>query len=153
MALTLLLAIPLGTLAAWRAGSWIDRGVMVFAVLAVLLFVGGMLFFLWKIIGPIVNPESNTIAVPSLEGKMFDEVYDDYEDIVIVKSEEGVYDDSAPGTIVDQDPPAGRKIAPGETVTVKVSLGELSTVLADYKDMEYRNAEVDLQKKNIPVEF
>ena len=34
MALTLLLAIPLGTLAAWRAGSWIDRGVMVFAVLA-----------------------------------------------------------------------------------------------------------------------
>lgn len=34
MALTLLLAIPLGTLAAWCAGSWIDRGVMVFAVLA-----------------------------------------------------------------------------------------------------------------------
>jgi peptide/nickel transport system permease protein len=34
MVLTLLLAIPLGTLAAWRAGSWIDRGVMVFAVLA-----------------------------------------------------------------------------------------------------------------------
>lgn len=34
MGLTLLIAIPLGTLAAWRAGSWIDRLVMVFAVLA-----------------------------------------------------------------------------------------------------------------------
>ncbi len=34
MALTLVLAVPLGTLAAYRAGSWIDRLVMLFAVLA-----------------------------------------------------------------------------------------------------------------------
>jgi peptide/nickel transport system permease protein len=34
MAIALLLSIPLGTLAAARAGSWIDRVVMVFAVLA-----------------------------------------------------------------------------------------------------------------------
>jgi peptide/nickel transport system permease protein len=34
MLLTLLIAIPLGTIAAWRAGTWIDRGVMIFAVLA-----------------------------------------------------------------------------------------------------------------------
>lgn len=34
MLLTILVAVPLGTLAAYRAGSWIDRLVMVFAVLA-----------------------------------------------------------------------------------------------------------------------
>jgi peptide/nickel transport system permease protein len=34
MLLTLLLAVPLGTLAAYRSGSWVDRLVMVFAVLA-----------------------------------------------------------------------------------------------------------------------
>src|SRR4051812_9518965 len=34
MALSLLLAVPLGTLAAYRAGSWIDRLVMLFAVLS-----------------------------------------------------------------------------------------------------------------------
>ncbi len=34
MAITLVLAVPLGTLAAYRAGTWIDRLVMVFAVLA-----------------------------------------------------------------------------------------------------------------------
>lgn len=34
MGLTLLVAVPLGTLAAYRAGSWIDRAVMLFAVLA-----------------------------------------------------------------------------------------------------------------------
>jgi peptide/nickel transport system permease protein len=34
MGLTLLVAVPLGTLAAHRAGSWVDRLVMLFAVLA-----------------------------------------------------------------------------------------------------------------------
>jgi len=34
MALTLVVAVPLGTLAAYRAGSWVDRLVMLFAVLA-----------------------------------------------------------------------------------------------------------------------
>jgi peptide/nickel transport system permease protein len=34
MTLTLVTAVPLGTLAAYRAGSWIDRLVMLFAVLA-----------------------------------------------------------------------------------------------------------------------
>ncbi|MGJ7569187.1 ABC transporter permease [Variovorax sp. RB2P76] len=34
MLITLLVAVPLGTLAAYRAGSWIDRLVMLFAVLA-----------------------------------------------------------------------------------------------------------------------
>ena len=31
--LTLLFAIPLGVVAAWKVGTWIDRGVMIFAVL------------------------------------------------------------------------------------------------------------------------
>jgi peptide/nickel transport system permease protein len=34
MAITLVVAVPLGTLAAYRAGTWIDRLVMLFAVLA-----------------------------------------------------------------------------------------------------------------------
>lgn len=34
MVLAVLLSVPLGMLAAWRAGSWIDRLVMLFAVLA-----------------------------------------------------------------------------------------------------------------------
>lgn len=34
MLITLLVAVPLGTLAAYRAGTWIDRVVMLFAVLA-----------------------------------------------------------------------------------------------------------------------
>ncbi|MCB2054671.1 MAG: ABC transporter permease [Geminicoccaceae bacterium] len=34
MVVAILLAVPLGTIAAWKAGSWIDRAVMIFAVSA-----------------------------------------------------------------------------------------------------------------------
>ncbi|TVQ34482.1 MAG: ABC transporter permease [Geminicoccaceae bacterium] len=49
---TLLLAIPLGVLAAWKAGSWIDRAVMSFAVLGFsfpVFVVGYMLIFVFSI--------------------------------------------------------------------------------------------------------
>src|ERR1700756_2314002 len=34
LVLTILVAIPLGVLAAWKAGSWVDRAIMAFAVSA-----------------------------------------------------------------------------------------------------------------------
>jgi len=52
MLLTLLVAVPLGTLAAYRAGSWIDRLVMIFAVLAFSLpvfLVGYLLVYVFAI--------------------------------------------------------------------------------------------------------
>jgi peptide/nickel transport system permease protein len=59
MLVTLTIAIPLGVLAAWRAGSWIDRAVMAFAVLGFSFpsFVIGYLlifaFAMWANILPV----------------------------------------------------------------------------------------------------
>lgn len=55
MALTLLLAVPLGTLAAYRAGTWIDRAVMLFAVLAFsvpVFLIGYLLVYTFAIVLP-----------------------------------------------------------------------------------------------------
>jgi peptide/nickel transport system permease protein len=52
MAITLVVAIPLGVLAAHRAGSWVDRGVMLFAVLAFsvpVFLIGYLLIFAFAI--------------------------------------------------------------------------------------------------------
>ena len=52
MGLTLLVAVPLGTLAAYRAGTWVDRLVMLFAVLAFSLpvfLVGYLLVYVFAI--------------------------------------------------------------------------------------------------------
>lgn len=46
MVLTVLMAVPLGMLAAWRRGGWLDRAIMTFSVagLSVPVFVGGYVF-------------------------------------------------------------------------------------------------------------
>lgn len=52
MLLTLLVAVPLGTLAAYRAGSWVDRLVMLFAVLSFsvpVFLIGYLLVFVFAI--------------------------------------------------------------------------------------------------------
>lgn len=52
MIVTILLAVPLGVVAAWKAGSWIDRGVMTFAVLGFsfpVFVVGYLLIFIFSI--------------------------------------------------------------------------------------------------------
>jgi peptide/nickel transport system permease protein len=43
---SVIVAVPLGTIAAWRAGGWLDRGIMVFAVagFSIPVFVLGYLF-------------------------------------------------------------------------------------------------------------
>ena len=52
MLITLVVAIPLGTLAACRAGTWVDRGVMLFAVLAFsvpVFLIGYLLIYVFAI--------------------------------------------------------------------------------------------------------
>ncbi len=128
---------------------------MLVAVLAVLLFTGGLFYFLWRtVIGPLLNPESNSVEAPSLEGKMIEEVLsnDEYkENFIIVESSESVYHSSPAGTIIDQRPSSGRMVNKGSIITVTVSLGEKYIELSSYKDMEYRNAESDLLKKGLQV--
>ena len=81
MSLTLCVAVPLGTLAAHRAGSWIDRVVMVFAVLAFsvpVFLVGYLLIYTFAIRIPFfpvqgyvhlsngVGPWLNSLALPCI---------------------------------------------------------------------------------------
>lgn len=128
---------------------------MLIAVLAVLIFTGGLFYFLWTtVIDPLLNPESNIVEVPLLEGKMIDDVLNNpeyQENFVIVESSESVYHNSPAGTIIDQRPSDGRMVNKGSTITVTVSLGQKYIILDSYKNMEYRNAESDLIKKGLQV--
>jgi beta-lactam-binding protein with PASTA domain/tRNA A-37 threonylcarbamoyl transferase component Bud32 len=127
---------------------------MVFAVMAVLMFVGGLFFFLWKVIGPILNPESDAIPVPDLMGQMIEDVLENEEytdNFEIVENGEGVYHDSLPGTIIDQKPAANRRVKKGETIYVTISKGRKYIELESYRDMEWRNAESALLKLGLTV--
>jgi peptide/nickel transport system permease protein len=57
MIIAISVAIPLGTLAAWKSGTWVDRGVMVFAVLGFSLpvfWLGFLLIYAFAVQLPIL---------------------------------------------------------------------------------------------------
>lgn len=63
MSLTICVAVPLGTLAAYRAGTWVDRLVMVFAVLAFsvpVFLVGYLLIYTFAIQIPLFPVQGYT---------------------------------------------------------------------------------------------
>jgi peptide/nickel transport system permease protein len=66
--ISVLAAIPMGVLAAWRAGSWVDRVVMVFAVLGfsvpvfVLAYILIYIFAIWADLLPVQGYVSITVG-------------------------------------------------------------------------------------------
>ena len=66
---SVVVAIPVGVLAAWRAGSWIDRVVMVFAVLGfsvpvfVLAYILIYIFAIWLDVLPVQGYVSITVGL------------------------------------------------------------------------------------------
>jgi peptide/nickel transport system permease protein len=69
LVISVVVAIPMGVLAAWRAGSWIDRVVMVFAVLGfsvpvfVLAYLLIYVFAIWANLLPVQGYVSITVGV------------------------------------------------------------------------------------------
>jgi peptide/nickel transport system permease protein len=66
--ISILVAIPMGVLAAWRAGSWVDRVVMVFAVLGfsvpvfVLAYILIYIFAIWADLLPVQGYVNITVG-------------------------------------------------------------------------------------------
>jgi len=82
-----------------------------------------------------ISTGKDKLAFSDYRGRMYDDVLnllkDDYKDIV----KEEVFDDSEPGTIIEQDPKPDEEIVPEDTViTFTVSKGPETFKLADLKE-------------------
>lgn len=129
---------------------------MVFAVLLVLAFVAAMLYFLWQVVNPLINPEDDKINVPNFLGSMYEEVYEEYDvsnggDFTIVESTNVEYGDEPAGTVVRQSPSVNRSVDVGATVTLTVSRGPRTIELPDLSDYEYRAAENEIKRLDLTV--
>ncbi|MDR1117244.1 MAG: Stk1 family PASTA domain-containing Ser/Thr kinase [Oscillospiraceae bacterium] len=126
---------------------------MAIAVVAILAVVIGLIYFLWGVMKPVFFPESKNIDVPELVGLIYDDIkYDPkYADFEIVASDELVYDNGTPGTIISQRPTWGRTAEPGSKITVTVSGGVRTLVLDDYRNVEQRTAEIRIAKQGFKV--
>ena len=119
------------------------------AAAAVLLFVGLVVYFLVNTIFPGMFAPVDTTPVPNLVGKVYEDVKGDSELLGRFTLIEGetVADEAEPGTIIDQDPKAEKKV--GDTVTeitVTISGGPKIIPMPDLDGKDYSAASRELRE-------
>ncbi len=127
---------------------------MYVAIVAVLLFTVGMLWFLFtNFLEPLFAP-SPDYTIPNLVGSVYEEVLDNnelMEEFELVKVAT-VTDDRPEGTIIKQDPSADRLVKdPNTQIKVTVSGGPKTIIMPDVSEMEYTEAFLFLQKLGLNV--
>jgi beta-lactam-binding protein with PASTA domain len=71
----------------------------------------------------LYTPE--TVQVPDVTGKQYNDAANTLNGLGLKAKKKPVDDPAAAGTVVDQDPPAFKDVAPGTTVTLSVSNGKV----------------------------
>ncbi len=126
-------------------------GAIVFALIAILLFLLGVAFFVYKVINPFGTTESNKVTVPDLVGKNYEVVVGslEYAEYNIVKGE-SIYDSEyEAGFIISQSIKPNRRVNKDTEIEVTVSLGNRSIVLEDYSGKDYIEVQNDLRSHDI----
>lgn len=121
-----------------------NNGFLVAAIVAILLFVLGVGYFLWVFFFSGMFSSSGDIVVPTLIGKTLEEVQnsDEYRQFKIVEGETVPNTEFEAGQIVDQDPNPGRTAKKNSTITVTISSGEDANDISveDVINKEYTEA-------------
>ena len=133
-----------------REQSW----PMYVAIVAVLLFTVGMLWFLFtNFLEPLFAPAPD-YTVPNLVGSVYEEVLSNselLEEFELVKIAT-VTDDLPEGTIIKQEPLADAMVKdPNTQIKVTISGGPKTIIMPDVSEMEYTEAFVVLQNLGLNV--
>jgi len=127
-------------------GGW-----LVLSVLA-LLALAGVGWVVFQVLGPGGEDETVMVSVPFVIG---DTEADAGTKIrarnLVVGESELVADDSAPGTVIDQDPAANRQVEEGSTVTLTVSSGPEAIEIPDVSGSDESSARSILEGRNLTV--
>lgn len=128
-------------------------GIVIFAFLAVLIFLVGAGYFVLNVVDPFGTQNvQEVLRVPALVGSIYEDVIADpaNSDVNIVVGEEMYDSKTAKGQILDQAPSAGKPFGEGEnTVTVTVSLGPKTFTMDDYVGMDGRSVIIILERAGL----
>ncbi len=128
----------------------------ILAVLAILVFLGGIAYFLVNVIQDSFFQPTPTYDVPSLVGLQYEDVVDDAELLGPFRVVLGVSEvsDKPAGEILRQSPEADpdHPVKAGNlTITVTVSSGNNYFTVEDYTNRRFRDVDIQLRSRNIEV--
>ena len=121
-------------------------------ILLVCIFLLSVAVFIWDYWLNDLFANPNRVTIPNFCGESFDEIYSSgiYKGLYNFKNVTYEVNSEYPeGTIIMQDPEAGRRIAPtsdGIDIAVVVSTGILTVEVPNVENIEYREAIIALEK-------
>ena len=125
-----------------RGGVW----PVILAVGAILIFIAGIVYFLWNaIFGGILADHSTEVSVPNLIGMTIEEVNRDIaigkiSNVFVITEGDTVISELPAGQIVHQDPnPNDTKKGEKITITVDISAGPEELLMPNVINKEYRD--------------
>lgn len=129
------------------------------ALAAILVFVVGIVIFLWVTFLKDFFPGENAagpVRVPNLVGMTLEEAQEDEEvkegNFTIVEGEPITTADVAVGCIAEQTPEANRQIqSDAPTITVRLSAGATTFAMPNVVNTEWRTAKLELDKVKLVV--
>ena len=126
-------------------------GTVMFTLIAILMFLGGAMLFIIKVIDPFGSPNNSKITVPNLVGLYYEEVINslEYYEYNIVAGEYLYNEEYAEGQIISQTPEAKRSVSSKQEIVVDISRGGRSFKLEDYSGKESNDVEIELREKGI----
>ncbi len=129
-------------------------GSILLAILAVLAFVGVVVFFLYKTFFAGLLAPAKTYEVPSLVGESYETVLSNpaYSEFQIILGSTVSHDEFDAGEIIRQNPVAGSTVGEdGRQISVVVSSGPEEIIMIDLYNMEYRQAGLAIESLGLRV--
>jgi serine/threonine-protein kinase len=128
--------------------------IAIMAAIIVSLFIVGMLsYFGFGIFKEYFGGNTlNEEIIPDIQGKNIDKVKDLYRDsdFTILEVERKYSDTLEKDMIISQQPEAGTKVKLPNTIEVVVSRGVEVLLLPDFTNIDYRQAEIELDELELP---
>jgi serine/threonine-protein kinase len=130
----------------------------VWAIIAILIFVGGMIFFAYNFFFKGMITPAEEYDVPNVTGFTIEQLEENpslYEGFTIVVGDTVTDDESPEGTVIQQSPDAGSKVKEGSDmiITVTVSAGEEVIYMPSVINQEFRQVTSDLRDQGLNVEI
>lgn len=121
------------------------------------IFLLAVVAFLWNYWVKDIFVDTQRIIIPTFVGAQYDEIINSnvYTSLYNFHVTYAINPDVSEGTIIAQDPEAGRSIAPssdGINMDITVSTGLIMTEIPDLTNHEYRKATLELKELGFEVE-
>ncbi len=124
------------------------------AVLCILVFIGGLVYFLSDFLFDDIFSQSKSVIVPQFVGVNYDAISnDDYPDFNIELEATRSSDDYVAGVVMSQNPESGREVKSGATIKLTVSSGENIDTMPDVVNTQQQVAMMTLDSLSVMIDL